>query len=50
MDLTNSIEKPPLNNIKGKIEFKNVYFYYPIDTNKRLILDGINLNFEAGKK
>ena len=39
MDLTNSIEKPPLNNIKGKIEFKNVYFYYPIDTNKRLILD-----------
>ena len=50
MDLTNSIEKPPLDNIKGKIEFKNVNFYYPTDINKRLILDGINLNFEAGKK
>ena len=50
MDLTNSIEKPPLDNIKGKIEFKNVNFYYPTDNNKRLILEGINLNFEAGKK
>ena len=27
MDLTNSIEKPPLSDIKGRIEFKNVNFY-----------------------
>ena len=31
MDLTNSIEKPPLSNIKGNIEFNNVDFYYPSD-------------------
>ena len=50
MDLTNSIEKPPLSEIKGNIEFKNVNFYYPSDPNKKLILNGINLNFQAGKK
>ena len=50
MDLTNSIEKQNFDNIKGKIEFKNVSFCYPSDTKKRLILDRINLNFEAGKK
>ena len=37
MDLTNSIEKPPLSNIKGNIEFNNVDFYYPSDPNKKLI-------------
>ena len=50
MDLTNSIEKPPLSDIKGRIEFKNVNFYYPTDENKRLVLNGMNLNFEEGKK
>ena len=50
MDLTNSIEKPPLSDIKGKIEFNNVNFYYPSDYNQKLILNGMNLNFEAGKK
>ena len=50
MDLSNSIERPPLSDIKGKIEFNNVNFYYPSDYNKRLILNGMNLNFEAGKK
>ena len=50
MDLSNSLEKPPIPNIKGKIEFNNVSFYYPNDSNKKLILDGINLNFESGKK
>ena len=50
MDLTNSKEKPPLSDIKGKIEFKNVNFYYPTDNNKKLILNGVNLNFEEGKK
>ena len=50
MDLKESIEKPPLQNIKGNIEFKNVEFYYPNDKNKKLIFKGINLNFESGKK
>ena len=50
MDLTNSIEKPPLSNINGNIEFNNVKFYYPSDYNKKLILDGINLKFISGKK
>ena len=50
MDLTNSIEKPPLSDIRGRIEFKNVNFYYPTDNNKKLILNGMNLNFEEGKK
>ena len=50
MDLTNSIEKPPFENIKGNIEFENVDFYYPSDPNKNLILNGINLKFFLGKK
>ena len=50
MDLSQSIEKPPLENIQGLIEFKGVDFYYPSDPNKRLILNGIDLTFEPGKK
>ena len=50
MDLTNSIEKPPFENIKGNIEFENVDFYYPSDPNKNLILNGINLKIFSGKK
>ena len=50
MDLSQSIEKPPLENIQGLIEFKNVDFYYPSDPNKRIILDKIDLIFEPGKK
>ena len=50
MDLTNSVEKPPLSNIQGNIEFRNVSFYYPSDEEKTLILNNINFNFEAGKK
>ena len=50
MDLTESVEKPPLEDIKGKIEFNNVNFYYPSDKDKKLILNGINLNFDSGKK
>ena len=50
LDLSNSIEKPPISDIKGKIEFNNVSFYYPSDLSKRLILNKINLNFESGKK
>ena len=37
-------------NIKGKIEFKNVKFIYPSDPNERVILEGLNLLFEPGKK
>ena len=50
IDYTNSVEKPPLSEIKGKIEFHNVNFYYPSDYNQKLILNGMNLNLEAGKK
>ena len=50
MDLSQSIEKPPLDSIQGLIEFKGVEFYYPSDPNKRLILNGIDLTFEPGKK
>ena len=50
MDLSQSIEKPPLESINGRIEFKGVNFYYPSDPNKRLILNGIDLLFEPGKK
>ena len=50
MNLDNSIEKPPLSNINGYIEFNNVDFYYPTDNEKKLVLNGINLKFESGKK
>ena len=50
MDLSQSTERPPLDNIQGLIEFKSVDFYYPSDPNKRLILNGIDLLFEPGKK
>ena len=43
IDLSNSLEKPPIINIKGKIEFNNVSFYYPNDSRKKLILDGITM-------
>ena len=38
MDLSQSIERPPLDNIRGHIEFKSVNFSYPSDPNHRLIL------------
>ena len=50
MDLSQSVEKPSRESIKGKIEFKNVVFKYPSDPNERIILKGINLIFEPGKK
>ena len=45
MDLTNSTEKPPLDNIKGNIEFNNVNFYYPSDINKKLVFITISVNY-----
>ena len=51
IELSSSTYKPPRDDIKGKIEFKNVSFIYPSDThNKRMILDKLNLVFEPGKK
>ncbi len=50
LDLSTSFEKPPKEEIKGKIEFKDVVFSYPSDVTHRKILKGINLLFEPGKK
>ena len=50
IDLSQSVEKPPRNSIKGLIEFRNVVFKYPSDPNQREILHSINLVFPPGKK
>ena len=50
MDFSLSVEKPPRNEIKGKIDFKNVCFYYPSDKNKPMILKNLNISIEPGKK
>ena len=50
INLENSTYKPDRNQIKGKIEFKDVVFIYPSDVNERKILDGLNLEFEPGQK
>ena len=50
MDFSQSIEKPPRDQVKGKIEFKNVCFCYPSDPNKRMILKNLNILIEPGKK
>ena len=42
--------KPDRDIIKGSIEFKNIKFIYPSDKAQRPILDGLNLEIEAGKK
>ena len=50
IDMSTSTQKPPRDQVKGRIEFKNVVFSYPSDPNHRIIIDGINLLFEPGKK
>ena len=50
IDLSQSFDKPPRDQIQGKIEFQNVTFSYPSDVNHRQILKGIDLLFEPGKK
>ena len=50
MDLSQSIQKYPMSQIQGKIEFYRVNFIYPSDPEQRLILNNINLTFEPGKK
>ena len=50
MDLSQSIEMPPRESIKGKIEFKDVCFHYPSDPNKRMILKNLNILVHPGQK
>ena len=50
IDFSQSIEKPPREQILGKIEIKNVNFYYPSDPNKIMILKNLNITIESGKK
>ena len=50
IDVSQATKKPPRDDVKGKIEFRNIKFIYPSDENKRVILDGLNLLFEPGKK
>ena len=41
---------PERENIKGRIEFKDIKFIYPSDKTQRPILNGLNLSIEPGKK
>jgi len=50
MDYSQSVEKPPREQISGRIEMRNIKFIYPSDPNRRVILEGLNLTFEPGKK
>ena len=50
IDQSESTYKPPRDNVKGRIEFKNIEFIYPSDDKKRKVLDGLNLVFEPGQK
>ena len=50
MDFSESIEKPPREQVKGKIEFKDICFSYPSDKNKKMILQNLNILIEPGKK
>ena len=47
---SHSIEKPSREQVKGKIEFKDICFYYPLDKNKRMILKNLNIVVIPGKK
>ena len=50
IDESNSNYKPPRDQVKGRIEFKDITFIYPSDPNQRKILEGLNLVIEPGKK
>ena len=50
MDYSQSIERPPISQIQGKIEFRGVNFAYPSDPEQKLILNDLNITFESGKK
>ena len=50
IDFSQSLEKPQRDQVKGRIEFKNVCFYYLSDPNKPMILKDLNIIIEPGKK
>ena len=50
MDLSQSVEMPPRDQVLGKIEFNNVCFNYPSDPTKRMILKNLNILIEPGQK
>ena len=50
IDTSESTFRPPRDEVKGKIEFKDIEFIYPSDEKKRKILNGLNLVFEPGQK
>jgi ATP-binding cassette subfamily B (MDR/TAP) protein 1 len=50
IDLTTSVEKPNKDQLAGNLVFKNVTFSYPTCKPGVIILENININFEAGKK
>ena len=50
IDLSNSTYKPNRDDVKGKIEFKDITFIYPSDVTRRKILDGLSFVIEPGKK
>ena len=50
MDYSQSVERPPVSQIRGNIEFRGVNFYYPSDVDKKLVLNGIDISFRQGQK
>ena len=50
IDLSNSNYKPNRDDVKGRIEFKDITFIYPSDVTRRKILDGLSFVIEPGKK
>jgi ABC-type multidrug transport system fused ATPase/permease subunit len=42
--------KPNRDKIKGRLEFKNIKFSYPDDKDQELVLNGLDLVVEEGKK
>ncbi len=50
MDYSQSIQRPPPEQIQGNIEFRGVNFSYPSDIDKKLILKNFNINIMSGKK
>ena len=50
MDYSQSIQRPPPEQIQGNIEFRDVNFSYPSDIDKKLILKNFGINIMSGKK
>ena len=50
IDTSESTFRPPRDEVKGKIEFKDIQFIYPSDVKQRIILDNMNIVFKQGRK